>query len=282
MMKYLLSTLMLLFIFGELRAQQSNPINVATYNLRYDNPNDGMNAWPYRKQQVEDLIRYHSFDIFGTEEGLIGMLNDLSEMKEYARTGGGRDDGKQAGEHSAIFYRIDRFQLLKYGDFWLSETPDKPSYGWDATGNRRICSWGKFKDKTDGKEFYFFCVHFDNQGVIARHESSKLMVKKIKEIVNDGSPIFCVGDFNSTPETEQIQVISSFLQDSRKITQMLPYGPVGTFEGFDYANAPLKDRIDYIFVSNKITVLKYAVLTDSYDHRYPSDHLPVVAKVIIQ
>ena len=282
MKKYFLSGLMLLFIFGSVWAQQSNPIVVATYNLRYNNPGDGMNAWPHREKQVEALIRYHAFDIFGTEEGLIGMLNNLSSMKEYAWIGKGRDDGKKAGEHSAIFYRKDRFQLLTHGDFWLSTTPGKPSYGWDATGNRRICSWGKFKDKTDGKEFYFFCVHFDDQGVVARRESGKLMVKKIKEIAGDSYPIFCVGDFNSTPETPQIQMMKTLLHDSREMTMMPPYGPVGTFEGFDYAASPLKNRIDYIFVNNKVKILNYGVLTDSYDHRFPSDHLPVTVKALIK
>ena len=279
MKKVLLSILLAVFVFG---TYAQSPLNVATYNLRYNNPKDGENAWPHRKQYVEALIRYHAFDIFGTEEGLIGMLDDLSSMKEYAWIGKGRDDGKQAGEHSAIFYRKDRFELLNHGDFWLSKTPGKPSYGWDATGNRRICTWGKFKDKTDSKEFYFFCVHFDDQGVVARQESGRLMVKKIKEIAGDKYPIFCVGDFNSTPETDQIQRMQSLLRDSRKISLMPPYGPVGTFEGFNYASAPLKNRIDYIFVNHKIKILNYAVLTDSYDHRYPSDHLPVVVKAELE
>lgn len=249
-------------------------------NLRFNNSNDGMNAWPSRKEHVKKLIRYHEFDIFGTEEGLIGMLKDLSEMKEYAYIGKSRDDGKEAGEHSAIFYRKSRFELLGKGDFWLSETPNRPSYGWDAKGNRRICSWGKFKNKDSGTDFYFFCVHFDDQGVIARKQSSKLIIKKIKEIVGK-YPVFCVGDFNSTPETEQIQTMKTLLRDSREVTRMPPYGPVGTFNGFNW-NAILKDRIDYIFVSNQIDILKYGVLTDSYDERYFSDHLPVVIKAIIK
>jgi endonuclease/exonuclease/phosphatase family metal-dependent hydrolase len=280
MKKYFLSVIILMFTFGELSAKQNEPIIVATYNLRFNNPNDGLNSWPYRKEHVKALIRYHGFDIFGTEEGLIGMLKDLSEMKEYAFIGKGRDDGKEAGEHSAIFYRKSRFALLKKGDFWLSETPDKPSYGWDARGNRRICSWGEFKDKDSGTKFYFFCVHFDDQGEIARRESAKLMIKKIKEIAGS-SPVFCVGDFNSTPETEQINTMKTLLHDSRDVTVMPPYGPIGTFEGFNF-EAPLKDRIDYIFVNNQIRVLKYGVLTDSYDCRYFSDHLPVAITAIIK
>jgi endonuclease/exonuclease/phosphatase family metal-dependent hydrolase len=261
-------------------AQKTTPINVATYNIRYNNPKDGVNAWPNRKENVKSLVRYHEFDIFGTQEGLIDQLNDLSEMKEFARIGKGRDDGKEAGEHSAIFYKKDRFKILQSGDFWLSETPDKPGKGWDATCCNRICSWAKFKDQTTNKEFYFFSVHFDHQGVEARRQSGKLMVQKIKEIAKD-APAICVGDLNSTPDTEQVQTIQTLLNDSYKVTAMPPYGPVGTFNSFKF-DAPMDNRIDYIFVSKNIDVLKYAVLTDAKEQRYPSDHQPVVAKVVIK
>ena len=163
-------------------SQPNSPINVATYNLRYNTPKDGINAWPERKEMVESLIRYHDFDLFGVQEALRGQLNDLLAMKDFSFVGKGRDDGKEAGEHSAIFYKKDRFQVLQTGDFWLSETPDKPSLGWDATCCNRICSWAKFKDLQSGKEFFFFSVHFDHQGVEARRQSGKLMVQKIKEI----------------------------------------------------------------------------------------------------
>jgi len=272
-----LAVLLIAFEFGF--AQEGKSLNVATYNLRYNNPGDGVNAWPNRKEQVKALIRYHEFDIFGTQEGLIDQLNDLCEMKEYTYVGGGRDDGGQAGEHSAIFYRKDRFKLIENGDFWLSETPDKPSKGWDATCCNRICSWAKFRDMEAKKDFYFFSVHFDHQGVQARKESGKLMVEKITEIAG-AAPVFCVGDLNSTPETEQIRTMKSLLHDSREVSALAPYGPEGTFNSFDF-NAPMKNRIDYIFVSDEIKVLKYAVLTDSYQQRYPSDHQPVVIKTMI-
>ncbi|GAB3506772.1 endonuclease/exonuclease/phosphatase family protein [Spirosoma knui] len=261
-------------------AQKTAPINIATYNLRYNTPNDGVNAWPNRKENVKSLIRYHEFDIFGTQEGLIGQLNDLSEMTEFARIGKGRDDGKEAGEHSAIFYKKDRFSVLQSGDFWLSETPDKPGKGWDATCCNRICSWAKFKDRTTNKEFYFFSVHFDHQGVEARRQSGKLMVQKIKEIAKN-APVVCVGDLNSTPETEQVQTMQTILNDAYKVTAMPPYGPVGTFNSFKF-DAPMNNRIDYIFVSKGIDVLKYAALTDSKEQRYPSDHQPVVVKAVIK
>jgi len=276
MKKLILLLAVTLVIFELGFAQDGRTLNIATYNLRMNNPGDGVNAWPNRKEQVKALIRFHEFDLFGTQEGFIGQLNDLCEMPEYAYVGGGRDDGKQAGEHSAILYRKDRFKLLENGDFWLSETPEKPGKGWDATCCNRICSWAKFKDLKTKKDFYFFSVHFDHQGVKARVESGKLMVKKITEIAG-AAPVFCVGDLNSTPDTEQIKSMKSLLRDSYEVTEMAPYGPVGTFNSFNY-NAPMKNRIDYIFVSDQIKVLKYGVLTDSYDQKFPSDHQPVVIK----
>jgi endonuclease/exonuclease/phosphatase family metal-dependent hydrolase len=278
-MKKIFLLLTALFIaFGFAFARPNNPIVVATYNLRQNNPSDGVNVWANRKEEVKSLIRYHEFDIFGTQEGFVDQLNDLSEMEEFAYTGHGRDDGKKAGEHSAIFYKKDRFKLLQNGDFWLSNTPEKVSYGWDARIHR-ICSWAKFRDLQTSKEFFFFSVHFDHLGVEARKESGKLMVKKIKEIAVE-YPVFCVGDLNSTPETEQIKTILNLLKDSRQISVMPPYGPVGTSNGFKF-DAPMENRIDYIFVSEQIEVLKYGVLTDSKNQRYPSDHQPVVAKVVL-
>ena len=254
-------------------------MNVATYNLRLDTPSDSLNSWSHRKEMVKSLIRFHDFDIFGTQEGFQHQLDGILEFGNYAYTGAGRDDGKDAGEHSAIFYKKDRFKVLQSGNFWLSQTPDKPSKGWDATCCNRICSWVKFKDATTKKEFYFFSVHFDHQGVEARRQSGKLMVQKIKEIAKD-APTICVGDFNSTPETEQIIEMQTLLNDAKKVSTMAPYGPEGTFNSFKF-DAPMKNRIDYIFTSKQISVLKYGVLTDAKEQRYPSDHQPVVAKVVI-
>ncbi|GLU51993.1 endonuclease/exonuclease/phosphatase family protein [Dyadobacter frigoris] len=260
-------------------AQKTSTINIASYNLRYDNKGDGINAWPNRKEMVKGLVRFHEFDIFGTQEVLINQLHDVAELTEFAFLGKGRDDGKEGGEHSAIFYKKDRFKVLKNGDFWLSETPDKPGKGWDATCCNRICSWAKFQDLNTKKEFYFFNVHFDHQGVEARRQSGILMVKKMKEIAGN-SPTILTGDFNSTPETEQIKAIQTLLSDSHEVTEQPKYGPEGTFNSFKF-DAPMANRIDYIFVSKPIKVLKYGVLTDAKEQRYPSDHQPVVIKAVI-
>lgn len=258
-------------------AQERTFINVGTYNLRYDTPNDGLNAWPHRREAVKALIRYHELDIFGTQEGLPSQLADLEAMDEYARIGVGRDDGRSAGEHSAIFYRKDRFSAIRHGDFWLSETPDRPSMGWDAKCCKRITSWVELRDEVSGRTFFVFSTHFDHEGVVARRESAKLLTRKIADLAG-GHPVICVGDFNATPESEPIATMLGALRDARQMSIAPPYGPTGTFHGFQL-NAPTRTRIDYIFVTPDVKVLRYAVLSDSADGRYPSDHFPVVARI---
>ena len=209
-------------------AQQKATLNVATFNLRMDTENDKENAWPNRKEMVKSLVLFHEFDIFGTQEGFKHQLDGILETGKYAYVGGGRDDGKDAGEHSAIIYDKKRFKVLDKGDFWYSETPDVPGKGWDATCCNRICSWAKFKDTVSGKEFYFFNSHYDHQGKVARRESSKLLLKRMKEIVGKAT-FFCTGDFNAKPDDEPIQILyaDGLLKDSRNITKMPPYGPEG-------------------------------------------------------
>ena len=267
----------LIMLLPNLSKAQDNSIRVASFNLRLDTSNDGINAWPNRKGFVNHLIQYHDFDIIGTQEGYIHQIKDILTIPEYAYYGKGRDDGKEKGEHSAIIYRKDRFVVQKSGDFWLREDPSKPGLGWDATCCNRIASWVKFLDKKTNKEFYFFNVHFDHQGVIARKESGKLMIQKIKEIAGD-SPVVLTGDFNSAPDSEQMVGIANFLNDTYKVSKLPPYGPVGTHTGFKFT-APLDGRIDYVFTSKDFEVLKYAVLTDFKEQRYPSDHMPVVADI---
>jgi endonuclease/exonuclease/phosphatase family metal-dependent hydrolase len=274
----LLSTIWL--SHAALAQKNTASLRVATYNLRMNTANDKADAWPNRKEMVKSLIRYHDFDIFGTQEGFRGQLTDIAELPEYTFVGRGRDDGKEAGEHSAIFYKKDRLKLLQTGDFWLSQTPDKPSLGWDATCCNRICTWAKFKDAKTQREFFFFSVHFDHEGVEARRQSGLLMAQKIREIAKN-APVVCVGDLNSTPDTEQVKTMQTVLRDAYQVTQKPAYGPVGTFNGFKL-DAPLLDRIDYVFVSSAYQVLSYADLTDSWRGHYPSDHFPVVVDVLLK
>lgn len=248
---------------------------VASYNLRFDNKNDIGNLWQDRLPFVAGLVRYHDFDVFGTQEALPHQLEDvLKALPYYARHGKGRDDGGDKGEHSAIFYKKDKFQLLQSGDFWLSETPDKPGLGWDATCCNRICSWVYLQDKKTKKKFYFFNVHFDHQGKVARLESSKLILQKIKTIAQ-GAPAILTGDFNADRKAEPYQTIanSAVLRDSYKDVQH-PYENNSSFNGFktDFKST---DIIDHIFISKQWQANKWGVLTDSYFGKFPSDHFPI-------
>ena len=236
----------------------SQQINIITFNIRYNTPNDGVNAWPNRIDMVSGLLKFHDPDIFGFQEALIGQIQDIqNKLPDFEWFGVGRDDGKVGGEFSPIFFNKSKFILIDHGTFWLSETPNEPSKGWDAALNR-IVTWGKFKSKVTGKPFYVFNTHFDHIGVEARKNSAELISKKIEELINDQNyPVILTGDFNLTPEQEPVLLIKKFLKDSREISEQSPYGPVGTFNSFDW-NAAMDERIDYIFVNDRISVLKYA------------------------
>ncbi len=254
-------------------------MNIITFNIRFNTPNDGINAWPNRIDMVSGLLKFHEPDIFGFQEALIGQIEDIQNtLPDYEWFGVGREDGEKAGEFSPVFFNKTKFILIENGTFWLSETPEKPSKGWDAAFNR-IVTWGKFKSKVTGKHFLLFNTHFDHVGNEARKQSAIIIQDKMKEISGDrGLPVILTGDFNLYPDSEPIGLIKTFMKDSREISEVTPYGPVGTFNSFDW-NAPMEKRIDYIFVQGGITVLKYAVITDSKEQRWPSDHLPVFAKV---
>ena len=238
-------------------------LRVASYNLRYDNPHDSLNNWRYRKNAIAKLIQFHDFDIFGSQEGLQRMLDELSEkLPNYSYIGVGRDNGKQKGEHSSIFYKTEKFQLLDNGDFWLSEEPSKPSVGWDAV-LPRICSWGKFKEKKTGFVFFFFNVHFDHVGTVAREESAKLILRKVKDIASD-TPALLTGDFNVDQHSASFKVLndSGLLTDAYDLAEF-KYGPEGSFNSFN-VNTRSKSRIDHVFVTKGFKVLKHGILTDTY------------------
>lgn len=276
-MKKLIIFVSLLFLamaYG--KAEEKEVLKIATFNLRMDTPSDGENAWPHRKDMVNDLIRFYGFDLFGTQEGFTHQLNDILRLSDYRFIGVGRDDGKDAGEHCAIFYRSDRFKVLDQGDFWLSEHPEKPGRGWDGTCCNRICTWGKFEDLKNHKQFYFFNVHYEYEGDVARRESSNLMISRIKSIVGN-QPVFLTGDFNAFPTEEPIRILndSGFLNDSYKITKEAPFGPVCTYHGYD-STVKTEERLDYIWVTDSIQIDKYGVLTNTLYGHTPSDHFPVM------
>ena len=269
----------LLFSLAIFAQKKQVPVNIITYNIRYNNPGDGVNAWPNRKDNVKALVKFHDADILCVQEALAEQFDALSENTNFDFVGVGRDDGKRKGEFSAIYFDKTRFTKKDGGTFWLSETPEVPSKGWDAV-LPRICSWVKLYDKLNKQEFIVFNTHYDHVGVKARIESAKLIKQKIQEIAPK-LPVVYTGDLNVTPETEAIATIKSFLQDAKEISVEQPYGPAGTFNSFDF-NSELKNRIDYIFVNNGFNVQKFAVLSDSKDKRYFSDHLPVFVRLFFK
>lgn len=259
-------------------AVQAQKIVVGTFNLRYDNKADSGNLWKDRAPVASALIRFHGFDIVGTQEGLRNQLDDLQkDLPEYTFYGIGRDDGKSKGEHSAIFYKKDKYHLRESGDFWLSETPEKTGFGWDAKINR-ICSWVKLQDKKSRKSFYVFNVHYDHRGMVARVESSKLIIRKIEEIAK-GQPVILTGDFNGNHQSQWYQFIQngSLLKDALQQAEH-PYMNNGSFNNFK-TNNPSKDVIDHIFLSAHFKATRYGILTDTYHGKFPSDHYPVLADV---
>ena len=256
--------------------QKGMPINVISYNIRYNNPDDGVNAWPNREQNVKALVKFHDADVLCVQEALPEQFDALLKNTNFDVVGVGREDGKRKGEFSAVYFDKDRFVKKDGGTFWLSETPDVPSKGWDAALNR-VCSWVRLYDRLNKKEFLVFNAHYDHKGVQARIESAKLIKQKIQEIA-PALPVVFTGDLNVTPETEAISTIKSFLSDAKEISEEAPYGPNGTFNDFDF-NSDLKNKIDYIFVNKGFKVQKFAVLSDSKDKMYFSDHLPVFARL---
>lgn len=273
-----MKNILIIFLIFASHMTIAQNVRVITYNIRFNNPADGVNAWPNRSEQVAALLDFHDADIFGLQEALIGQIEDLqAQLPKMKWVGVGRDDGKKAGEYSPLFYDAEKYQALKQGWFWLSQTPEKPGLGWDAACNR-VCTWILLQTVKSDKKFLVFNTHFDHLGVQARNESAKLILRKIKELNPEKLPVILTGDFNLTPEQTPISLIMQELKDSRSISKNLPYGPSGTFNGFEFTS-PLKDRIDYIFVSKQIEVKRYAVLSDSKDQRYPSDHLPVLVSL---
>jgi endonuclease/exonuclease/phosphatase family metal-dependent hydrolase len=255
-------------------------LKVITYNIRYNDPGDSLNAWTNRKDEVLKLLQTYAPDIFGIQEALLGQVNDIaSRMPGFDWIGVGREDGMNKGEYAPIFYNSRKYQLKEQGCFWLSEIPHIPSRSWDAA-LPRICTYALFEDYDTRKNFWVFNTHFDHQGERARHESARLILRKIIELNEKKLPVILTGDFNTTPEESPVRVIKRRLEDSKEISVTSPEGPEGTFNDFDFNN-PLTDRIDYIFVNKDVTVKKYVVLTDSKDQRYPSDHLPVYVELTL-
>lgn len=283
-MKNKTTIIIILFIFFT-TAIQAQQLTVASYNIRYsikeNYKNDSLNGrdWTRRGPVVAAMVRFHDFDIMGIQEGLLHQLKDLqNELPGYEYIGVGRDDGKKEGEHTAVFYKTQKFTVLDHGDFWLSETPDIPSMGWDGTCCHRMCTWVHFKDLKSGNSFYFFNTHFDHQAVVARKESSKLILSKIAEIAGD-NPVIFMGDLNGDHQSEWYKTIlnSDELNDTF-LEADDPFAVNGSFNGFGKRTSS-KSIIDHVFVSKHFKTEKWGILTDTYHGKFPSDHFPVMVKL---
>ena len=258
-------------------------VRVMSFNIRMDNPEDGLNQWSNRKDFACEMIRFHEPDLIGAQEVLHHQLMDMKQrLPEYESVGVGREDGKEKGEYSAVFYRKDRFKLLDQQTFWLSENPDAVGKkGWDAACER-VVTWVKLEDKTSGKVFYFFNTHFDHMGKIARQESCKLLKNKVN-VIAGGAPVVVTGDFNASPKSGVILSLTD-LQDPLHLTNSrelasFRYGPEFSFHDYGQLAPEWLAVIDYIFVKNVGKVIQSAVITDTKGPLYVSDHFPVMSVI---
>ena len=252
---------------------QAQSFTFMTYNIRYANPGDGVNYWENRRAELANQIAFYEPDVFGIQEGLPEQVEYLDkQLDAYSWYGVGRDDGKSKGEFSAVYYKKDKFSVLKKETFWLSPTPEKPSKGWDAA-LPRICTAVLFQVKGSDQKFWVFNTHFDHRGDEARLQAVDVILNSLKELNKAGHPAIVMGDLNLTPDTPPIKKLFGALNDTRAVSDLV-FGPEGTWSSFD-VQKELDRRIDYIVVSDQVKVSKYAVLTDNRDLRNYSDHLPV-------
>jgi len=271
------------FLMACSTAQKNAPLNIMSFNIRYDNPADGPNAWIHRKEMVVETVKEGGVDIVGMQEVTKNQQQYLvANLPEYQTYGVGRDDGADEGEFCPVFFRKDRFELLEKSTFWLSENPDSiGSIGWDAHLSR-IVSWVKLSDQKTNKTLYFFNTHFSHVANEARKNSALLILEKIEKIAGK-HPVILSGDFNCTRESEPYQVITgngqnpNRLFDTHFISATDHFGGLQSINGFGKRNA--ERIIDYLFCNSSFRVLKQGILTIQKEGVFVSDHYPIVATV---
>lgn len=265
---------------GESASGKPADLKVMSFNVRYDNPADSLDNWAYRRERVAQAINFYAADIVGTQEVLHNQLEYLrSQLKGYGVVGVGREDGAEKGEYAALWYRTDRFDLVKSGNFWLSETPDvKGSLGWDGACVR-IATWARLRDKATGHELLALNTHLDHVGVEARREGITLILDSITAMRGD-LPVVVTGDFNSTPESDVVAHITgestpNHLSDTRTSSPLV-YGPAWSYH--EFGRLPENERvlIDYVFTGGPLSVKSYGVLAETLNGRWLSDHCPVL------
>lgn len=249
-------------------------LRVMSYNIRNSHAKDGDNAWDRRRQATPEMLSDIQPDVFGIQEAYQEQVDYILEQcKDYKMVGVGRDDGMQKGEQMSIFYDANRIELLKWGTYWLSETPDVPSFGWDAAC-RRTATWTLLEQKTTGRRFYFVNTHLDHKGAVARKEGLALIYNNIQKMNPEGYPMVLVGDFNVFPDDECLKDINSMMQSARFRSR--DADPKGSFNGFGEFDMDHLEKIDYIYYSGFKFSRRFKVVTSSYAGKpYISDHYPV-------
>jgi endonuclease/exonuclease/phosphatase family metal-dependent hydrolase len=279
MKKYFL--LFAIIILSQLAFAQTENIKVMSYNIRcgFCEDSSSVNNWSNRKYLIAYLIKSYKPDLIGLQEAEMFQVNELIEMlDEYDWYGVSREDGKQKGESTAILYKKKRFKPLTKKTFWLSDTPNLVSKGWDAALKRTVTII-KFKDKKLNYEFYYANTHFDHIGEKARTESSSLIVNLLSKY-SDKYPVIFSGDLNYTSTSEGYKILSSKLLDTKTISEKESGGNI-TFNGFGNDIQP-DNKIDFIFVNDKVKVLNHIVDTTLFNGLYPSDHYPVISEIAIK
>lgn len=284
MKKYIIPfTILFSLVFFNCKNTPVVELNIMSFNVRYDNPADSLNNWQYRKNVAAQIIKEQNADIVGTQEVLINQLNDLkSRLSDYNTVGVGRTDGKEEGEHCAILYKKTRFNEIKSGNFWLSETPDiAGSKGWDGACER-IATWVILEDIKSKKQFFAINTHLDHIGKQARTEGVTLLLKEAK-VLSAGLPIIMTGDFNATPDSEVIKhVVESSNPNHLIHTKDIANTKSDQSWTFhDFGRIPVERRtfIDYIFVSPEINVITHSVMPEKLEGVFISDHSAVAALI---
>lgn len=246
-----------------------NEIKVMSFNVLVSQ-NDNVNNWGQRKVAALNMLNEEKPTILGLQEATLPQVNYLAEnLPQYGWVGIGREDGLNSGEFMAIFYLKDEVELLDSGTFWLSETPDEPSMGWDAAC-KRTCTWTKLKMKKTGTEFAYLNTHLDHVGKQAQRNGLALMVERCAQIVPQGMTAFVTADFNATTDDPIFEPLKADMLDARETAPETDRR--GTFNGFDNLQNVVIDHIFYRGAEAKT----FRVLDKYYGAPYISDHYPVV------
>ena len=249
-------------------------LKVMSYNIRLGSAQDGTNSWALRYVATEEMLKDQKPDVFGVQEALEYQVRYIEEMCGYESVGVGREDGQKEGEHMSIFWNKKTVSMIKWGTFWLSETPNKPSMGWDAACFR-TATWALMKDKKTGKKFYFVNTHLDHKGTEAQKNGLKLIVEKIAEMNPEGLPMVLTGDFNIEPSNPNLADLDARMQSARQIAEKTDNQT--TYNGWGKSST----MIDYIYVSGFSSCPEYQTVTKRYeDRKFISDHYPIFARLI--